>query len=418
MDFKFPDVGEGIHEGIIVSWHVKPGDTIKRDGVLCEIETDKAIVEIPSPQDGVIEKIYHQEGEEVKVGEVLVSFEGEGGSKPETDTTSDTDTEKKDQGGVVGSIVDADNVRTSKEGPLFDALKRKSPPKEIVEVEPKILPAIRKLAAELNVDLSNVIPSGIDGRITKDDVEKAAGKSGDVDAKTFEGPVEHEKLSPVRKTIARHLRKTFDEMIPVTQIHYCDVTELAKFRKDLNEKQSEIRYTFLPFIFMALIEVVKEFPVFNAELSDTSDDLVLKKFVNLGFAVDSEAGLFVPVIRNAQEKDVKTIAQEIVKLAEQVKDRSISHNDLTGASITVSNYGSLGTAIATPVIYHPNTCILGIGAYQKTPKLVDGNLEERFMLPLAITYDHRVIDGADAARFLNVMCERLESKEKFGAWNV
>lgn len=418
MDFRFPDVGEGIHEGVIVKWHVKAGDTVKRDQVLCEIETDKAIVEIPSPESGVIGKLYHKEGEEVKVGEVLVSYEGSGEEK---DEGKDKDkNEVKDQGGVVGSIVDADTVKVDTHGPLFDALNKKTNSTTPATAIPQVLPAIRKLAEELGVDLKDVKPSSADGKISKEDVVAAAkgtGAAGGSGSDSF-GEVEYQKLSPVRKTIARHLKKTADEMISVTQMHYCDVTELAIYRKEMNLKYEKegFHFTFLPFIFMALISAVKNFPEFNAEYNSGLEELVMKKYINLGFAVDTDAGLFVPVIRGAEKKDIKTISKELETLANQVKDRSIAREDLAGASIAVTNYGSVGTVIATPVIYYPNTCIIGVGAIQKTPKLVDGTLVERMILPLAITYDHRFIDGAGAAKFLNAIVGDLENKERLGGW--
>lgn len=436
MDFKFPDVGEGIHEGVIVKWHVKPGDHVKRDAILCEVETDKAVVEIPSPESAEIEAIFHKEGETVKVGEVLVSYKMENGadtkSKSEDKGKSE---EKKDQGGVVGTIVDADSDKTKYAGPLFDALKGKDAKSSTAKEEentnsknqiPKILPSIRKLAKGLKVDIDKVEATGKNNTITENDVKKAA-QVGELAAATSEkkklvkqkydffGPIEYYKLEPVRQAIVRHLRKTWDEMIPVSQTHYCDVTDLNTYRKEKNTKLEKegIHLTYLPFIFMALMEAVKEFPRLNAEWSQEFGELIIKKYVNLGFAVDTKQGLFVPTIRRADEKDIKTIAKEMAELVTKVKDRTIDRMDLQGATITVTNYGSIGTVIANPIIYYPNTCILGVGAIQKTPKLIDGKLEERLMMPLTLTYDHRFNDGADAARFLNKVIEYLEKAESY-----
>ena len=246
MDFKFPDVGEGIHEGVIVKWHVKAGDQIKKDDILCEIETDKAVVEIPSPEEGEIEKTYHEEGETVKVGETLVSYKGgdvsgvpeenppyalrasEDKQESRIKNQGEERKEGEDQGGVVGTIVDADSSGADLSGPLFDALKKRAPSSSggTKAVDVKVLPALRKLAVELGVDLQNVTPTGQDGSITKGDIEKAArGKGNNVSSeKEKYGNVEYEKLTPVRQTIARHLRKTFDEMISVSQTQYCNVT--------------------------------------------------------------------------------------------------------------------------------------------------------------------------------------------------
>jgi len=423
MDFKFPDVGEGIHEAVLVQWHVKNGDTIKKDDVLCEVETDKAIVEIPSPENGIIDKIYHKEGETVHVGDVLVSYKSsekkeeikeKKEEKPELKTE-----EVKDQGGVVGKIVDADSSKNDLSGPLFDAMKEKSTLKKSPEKQLKILPALRKKAVEIGVDINTVTASGVNGEIVEEDILKASGESKSnydmSDTTDRFGEIEYEKLSSVRKTISRHLRKTFDLMIPVSQTHYCDLTLLASYRKKANTalEKDGYHFTFMPFICMALVDAIKEFPRFNAEYHEESESLILKKYVNLGFAVDTDKGLFVPVIHNSETKDIKTITRRINDLVKQTKDRSIPREDLMGASVTITNYGSLGTVIANPVIYYPNTCVLGIGAIQKTVKLVNGKVEERLILPLTLSYDHRFNDGADTARFLTHICKNLEEPLQF-----
>ncbi|PIQ77807.1 branched-chain alpha-keto acid dehydrogenase subunit E2 [Candidatus Peregrinibacteria bacterium CG11_big_fil_rev_8_21_14_0_20_41_10] len=394
MDFKFPDVGEGIHEGTIVKWHVKEGDTVAHDDVLCEVETDKAIVEIPSPQAGVIGKLYHKEGEVVQVGEILATY-GEG-------VGSASDVKKESGAGAVGSIQDADDLGENK-GPLFDNLQRASGPVISMNTEMKVLPAIRKLAQEHGVDLATVIGTGDNGRITKEDIEKAAGKEA-------VGEVTYEELTPMRKAISAHLEKTKAKVVPVSQMHFINVTNLAARRKLENDvlAAENIKLSYLPFIIQAVCKAVKAYPRFNAAWDEQKNALALKQYVNMAIAVDTEDGLIVPVIKNAQNLNLKELAQAITHIAEMARDRSAKPDDLKGSSITITNYGSLGSVFATPIINYPDTCIVGVGAFQKVVQMQDGQPVERLQLPLTVTFDHRYNDGADCARFINVMAAELE----------
>lgn len=428
MDFKFPDVGEGIHEGVIVKWHVQPGDHVKTDDVLCEVETDKAIVEIPSPESAVIGKIYHQEGETVEVGEVLVSYEHEGNKeqekapveesslsssdektegnekkgtgnkkqekKPVEDLSSEASAKeeaKEDQGGVVGAIIDADKVKSRNQGPLFDNLKH---------------------PAEAKPNKETYVPAE-GGSVPAARTQKAADTTPSNAAEY--GEIEEHELSGIRKATMKHLQKTQDEMIPVSQTHYIDVTHLGKYRKKVNAEYADDGYhfTFLPFICMGLMESIQTYPQFNAEWDKSKEKLLHKKYINIGIAVDSEHGLFVPVVKNAHEMNIKQVALEISNLVNDVKDRSIKRDKLTGASISITNYGSVGTVTATPIINYPNTCILGLGAIQKIVELEGDTPVQRLKLPVTLTYDHRFIDGADTARFLNKLTSELEDPLRF-----
>jgi pyruvate dehydrogenase E2 component (dihydrolipoamide acetyltransferase) len=458
MDFKFPDVGEGIAEGVIVKWHVKPGDHVKQDDVLCEVETDKAIVEIPSPESAVVGQIYHQEGETVEVGEVLVSYEKESGGvsddkkaeanmdksakeqetsdeeqgnegkkpveesslseppkveenqpeppkteekQPEPQKAQEKDDEsseaeqseaKEDQGGVVGAIIDADKVKSGNTGPLFDALKHPG------EATSDKTPYVADTTSQLTSNTATSKP--------EDKTPSTAANYGEV---------EEQDLSAVRKTVMKHLQKTQDEMIPVSQTHYIDVTNLGLYRKKVNAEYADDGYhfTFLPFICMGLIEAIRTYPQFNAEWDKQKEKLLIKKYINIGIAVDSEHGLFVPVVKNAHEMNIKQIALSISNLVNDVKDRSIKRDNLMGAGVTITNYGSVGTVTATPIINYPNTCILGLGAIQKVVELQGDKPVQKLKLPVTLTYDHRFIDGADTARFLNKLTSELEDPLRF-----
>lgn len=413
MDFNFPDVGEGIHEGTIVKWHVKVGDSVKRDQVLCDVETDKAIVEIPSPNEGVIDELFHKEGDVVHVGEVLVRYHTE-----EKTQTAPKNEAKSGGAGAVGAIKDAEDLGENK-GPLFDQLaNRQKDLGQTAAAATQVLPSLRKLATDLGVDLLGLTGTGDGGRITENDIRSAAVGSNSASSSENTDDVTIEELTVLRKATAKHLQKGLGKIIPVTSTHLVDITDLATYRKSLNEKlaASGVKLSFLPFIFKALFNSLKEFPRFNAQWEESKEVLQLYKHVNLGVAVDAPDGLFVPVIKRAELLNLQELAKEILRVAEGVKAKTLPPAELSGSSITVTNYGTVGTYLSTPVINYPNTAILGIGALQSTVKIIDGQVVERQILPLSVTFDHRFIDGADCARFLNLIAESLMTKSVFEAW--
>lgn len=376
MDFKFPDVGEGIQEGVLVKWLVKVGEKVERDAVLCEVETDKAVVEIPSPESGVVAEIYHREGETVKVGEVLVKF-----------TLSSGEEIVEDQGGVVGAIEDADKSKKVYEGPLFAALNNRS--------------FVGNQARDTKVtEAPSILPS-----LTSPSLNKNASLQK---PELTEGKVDYEPLTQTRKAIVAHLEKSAS-VYSVTQTHFLAVDNLVAYRRDLNERLDSkgLKLSYLPFIILALAETVKNFPRFNAQWSQEHSSLLLKRYFNLGLAVDTPDGLIVPVMRAAGDKSLTVLAQEIADCARLARERKIPAADLRGQSITISNYGALGTVIATPLINHPDTCIVGVGALREIPTVKNGKVAIGWELPLSLTYDHRFNDGADAARFLNAIDEFL-----------
>ena len=409
-EFKFPDVGEGIHEGEIVKWFVKEGDKIKADEPLGEIETDKAIVEMPSPKSGKILKIHVQAGGIIHVGETMVTILEE--HETEADAKKHMEAkEKKDvpyTGSVVGFLEEAKDVK-----PI--AVKKESKP---IMQEKSILatPAVRNLAKQLNVDLNAIKGTGAEGIITIEDVQKATSSvkkdesAGIKITKKYDffGYIDRVPLHGVKKAVANKMAESIFTAVQLTNMHEADVSELAALRekeKAAYEKEG-IKLTFLPYIVKAVALCLKEHPYLNASLEE--EEIVLKKYYNIGIAVDTEDGLIVPVVKGADAKDIKAIAKDIDKLANDARNRKINLMDLRGSSFSVSNLGSVGVEFFTPIINYPESAILGVGRIIEKPVVKSGKIEIRKMLPLSLTYDHRIVDGAQAARFMMDLMERLQ----------
>ncbi len=446
-DFKFPDVGEGIAEGEIVKWRVKEGDSVKEHDVLVEVETDKAIVEIPSPQSGIILKIHHKEGDTVKVGETLVTIGG-AGEEIKKEVVQETKIEREEPSkekpleasafvkksvSVVGELEEAPETdaqqteaRSASSDFASSGLEEETkPPAESAEQKPSepaivALPAVRRLARDLNVDLSAVKGTGLDGRITEEDVRKVAEQKA---AKEEEpairvkrkydmfGPVEYIPLKGVRKTIARNMSRSWSTAVHVTHMDEADVTELWKIRETEKTKAEKkgVHLTFLPFVVKAVIHALKDHPYVNAAIDDEHEEIILKKYYNIGVAVDTQDGLIVPVIKIADQKSILDIAKEIEQLADKAQKRALDLMDLKGGTFTVTNVGVYGGAHATPIINWPEVAILGTGRIVDRPRYNDkGKLVKKKILPLSLTFDHRIVDGAEAARFMNRLKEHLE----------
>jgi pyruvate dehydrogenase E2 component (dihydrolipoamide acetyltransferase) len=409
-EFKFPDIGEGLTEGEIVRWLVKEGDEIKEGQPLVEVETDKALAEIPSPRTGVVLKILAREKEIVKVGQVIVVIgeKGEAVAAPSP---------KPKSVGVVGELEEA-----PEEAPAARVSGEAARP-TFVSPHALATPAVRGLAKELGVDIQKVRGTGPEGRVLEKDVRQAVEvkekpaeevkKPTKVKKYDLYGYVDRLPLRGVRRSIAKAMVKSKYTAPHVTTMDEADVTELWKIRekeKKAAEKKG-IRLTILPFIIKAVIAGLKEHPSLNATLDDENEEIILKKYYNIGMATDTPEGLMVPVVKNAGDKSILQLAEELTQLAEKARNRTIDLADLKGGTFTITNYGALGGIYGTPIINHPEVAILGTGKIKEMPVVMDGKIEIRKILFLALSFDHRVVDGAEAARFLNTVIARLEDPD-------
>jgi pyruvate dehydrogenase E2 component (dihydrolipoamide acetyltransferase) len=387
-EFRFPDVGEGIAEGEIVRWLVKEGDWIKEDQELVEMETDKAVITLNSPFSGKVEKLHGNEGEIIKVGAVLTTLEDEAAAPGATES-------RKDSGTVVGSLGEEKEVEIAR--PVLAT------------------PAVRALAKELNVDLARVTSTGPGGRVTKEDVERAAERSTAHPrvVTDMHGPVEKVPLRGLRRTIAKRMAEASKQVAEVTIWEDADITELERIRsreRPLAEAQG-VKLTYLPFLIKASIAALKAHPYLNASLDEQANEIVLKKYFNIGIAVDTPDGLIVFVIKEADKKSILELAREGAALAEKARQRKIDLPELRGSTFTITNYGVVGASYGTPIINHPEVAILGLGKIEDRAVVRNGQIVARKIMPLSLAFDHRVIDGVEAGRFLGVVIEHLEKPD-------
>jgi pyruvate dehydrogenase E2 component (dihydrolipoamide acetyltransferase) len=439
LNFKFPDVGEGIHEGKLVKWLVKEGDEIKADAAMAEVETDKAVVEIPSPRAGFILKQYFKEGDVLKVGQVMVVVGDKGEAIPPLDEIKTL--------GVAQKVAEAMNptkavANNQASNPNSQQI---APTGQNATIGANIgimaTPSVRIKAKELGVDINTIKGSGPGGRILMEDVEKAlkggvkaAGGSGTqatssgsvqiggenygkpapltTDFSQF-GAIEKEKITGMRKRTSEVMSRSKRTAAHVTHFDEADVTLLSKVRdeiKIIGEKKG-IKVTFLPFVLKAVVNALKAYPKFNSSFDEANDEIILKKYYNIGIAVDTPEGLVVPNIKNAEKKDLFELSAEIMGLADSAKEGKMKLDDLLGGSFTITNIGSIGGEFFTPIIYHPEVAILGLGRISNRVVVEDGKAVIAKKIPLSLSFDHRIIDGADAARFMNEIVKALENPE-------
>jgi pyruvate dehydrogenase E2 component (dihydrolipoamide acetyltransferase) len=409
-EFKLPDLGEGLTEGEIVKWLVKAGDPIQEGQVFVQVETDKAVIEIPSPRTGVVLRILAEEGATVEVGSTLIVI-GEEGEQPQAAELEAA----RPSVGVVGTLEEAPE---EEEAPSVEPSA--VPAGEKGEV--LAMPAVRKLARELGVDLHGVAGSGSRGQVTEEDVRKAAQAPKPaapsvraVRKYDLYGYVERIPLRGMRKTIARAMVHSKETAAHVTAMDEADAGRLVMLRDKEKEMaaQQGVHLTYLPFVIKAVCAALQKHPHLNASLEDENQEIVLKKYYNIGVAVDTPDGLMVPVVKNAPEKTIFQLARELTDLAEKARARTVDLADLKGGTFTITNYGAVGGIFGTPIIRHPEVAILGVGRFVERPVMAkDGKgISLRKVLPLSLSFDHRVVDGAEAARFLNTAIQYVEDPE-------
>jgi pyruvate dehydrogenase E2 component (dihydrolipoamide acetyltransferase) len=401
-EFRFPDLGEGVTEGEIKKWLVKEGEEVKKDQSIAEVETDKAVVEMPSPYAGRIRRIGIPEGSIVKVGEVLASYEDDKAEKvPEKAAGSVS---------VVGELPESSELVVS----------NRPPPRAEVAKVPAALPSVRKLAQASGVDLSHVRGTGPQGRITEDDVRAAGGEKatpiGPRVQPKFDlyGWIDRKPLRGVRRSIAKHMVEARSMAALVTADELVDVTDLVELRERLKAHAQEVKgvkLTYLPFVMKAVLAALKKNPVVNSSMDEENEEIVVKKYYNLGIAVATDDGLMVPVVKAADQKDIFVLAKELVELAEAARSRKIDLADLKGGTFSITNYGAFGGTTATPIPNYPEAAILGTGRIRDAPMVRDSAVVPRKVMDLSLTFDHRVLDGAQAASFLSDLRHILETPE-------
>ncbi len=409
FDFVLPDLGEGIAEAEIRKWLVKTGDAIEEHQAVAEVETDKAVVEVPSPKKGTVLKIAKEEGETVQVGDVLIVL-GEAGEKleelgPKVEKTAAE--ERPRSVSVVGVLPEEEEaVKPRAKERLKSVPAAAVPTAEGAAV--LAMPAVRVFAKEQGVNLGKVRGSGPGGSITRDDVLRAAKQVPT--AQGPEGAVERVAIKGLRKTIARNLMLSQKTTAFVTETDEADITDLwdlrAREKKALEDKG--VHLTFMPFFMKAIQHTLMEFPMFNASVDEERDEIIIKKYYNVGVAVDTAEGLIVAVVKNVEKKTIRELAEELQTLSKQARDRTIKLEDLKGSSFTITNYGTYGSIFATPIINYPDVAILGTGKIMDKPWVRGGQIVVRKILPVSLTFDHRVNDGAGAAKFLTRLVDYLE----------
>lgn len=396
MEFRLPEIGEGVTEAEVVRWLVKEGDHVRRFQPIVEVTTVKVNIEVPSPVEGRIAKILAREGEVVKVGQVIAVIE-EVGAPAEVRVTERAE--------VPVQEVRREEVEVKPERPKREVLAS---------------PAVRRLARELGVPLEEVEGTGPGGRITEEDVRRyaesrAAKRLVEAPQATAVTEVEYEEvpIRGVRRVIADHLSKAVRSAAYVTIFDEADVTRLVEVRETLKEEAERMgfRLTYLPFVIRAIVKAVKEYPVMNTTIDEERMVIRYHRRVNVSVAVHTEEGLVVPVLHGADGLSLFEVARRLEDLVERARSRKLSLEEVRGGTIGITNYGAVEGLSGTPIPNYPETAILGTGRIVRAPRVVGDQVVPRYVMPLALTFDHRIVDGEPASRFLRVVIRYLERPE-------
>jgi pyruvate dehydrogenase E2 component (dihydrolipoamide acetyltransferase) len=410
--FKFADIGEGIHEGKILKWYFKVGDKVKEGETLVVVETDKVNAELPSPVDGTIDSIGAKEGETIHVGEVLVTINDGSASEPVKEEVKKEEPKKeavsegKAAPGVIGEIEVSEEVMAS-------SSEHASSKKEETNEKALATPVARQMAKDLGLDINQIKGSGELGRVLKEDIQKAYDAKNQKPASTpisapkvtvsTQGDVEIVEITKLRKAIVKSMTLS-KQVIPHTVLmDEIIVDKLVDLRNKVKEQAAaqDIKLTYMAFIMKAVVLALKKFPYFNASFDHENDRMILKKFYNIGMAVDTKDGLIVPNIKDADKKSILELAKELRDVADQTIARTIQLPQLQNATFSITNFGAADMAYGTPIIPHPEVGILGVGKISQKPVVINNEIQIAYILPLSLAVDHRVIDGAEAGRFLN-----------------
>lgn len=421
MDVKLPKLGEGADSGVVVGIFVKEGDTVAKDQPILELENEKAVASIPSTAAGVVEKVHVKSGDRVGVGQRLISLAG-GGAAPAGEPAPKPGAKKPAARPAPAPETEAVEDETPSE---TEENAPESGP------EPAASPSLRRMARELGIDLRKIRGSEAGGRILTSDVRgyiarlqklaaRPAGATGgavpskvppqQIDFSQW-GPILKKPVSPLRQVIARRMGESWSAVVRVTQFDDIDFTRIGELRKKFApdyEKQG-VKLTVTPFVLKAVVATLKLHPIFNSSLDEVANEIIIKEYFHLGIAVDTDQGLMVPVIRDVDKKSMLELAKELESLAVKARDRKIAAEEMKGGTFTISNQGSIGGAHFTPVVNLPEVAILGLGRGALKPVAREGGIEARMLTPMALSYDHRVIDGGNAARFTVDLLKAFEN---------
>ncbi|MBB3127917.1 pyruvate dehydrogenase E2 component (dihydrolipoamide acetyltransferase) [Paenibacillus rhizosphaerae] len=430
FEYRFPELGEGLHEGEIIKMHIKPGDKVTDDDIIMEVQNDKAVVEVPCPVNGTVLEVFTKDGQVCRVGEVVAIIDAEGEVPEQEAPAGDHGAQEADaaKGSAdTTSSPAASSPSDAKEGGADQAPAPSAPNKEVLAT-----PSVRKFAREQGVDIAQVNGTGNNGKVTREDVEAfkngggqaaapAAAKAEDKAAPAAAAapaadPRAEEERVPfkgIRKAIANAMVKSAYTAPHVTIMDEVDVTELVAFRtrmKPIAEKKGT-KVTYLPFIVKALVAASRQFPALNATIDEENNEIVYKKYYNIGIATDTDNGLIVPVIKDADRKSIWMIADAIRDLAARGRDGKLAPAEMKGSTISITNIGSAGGMFFTPIINFPEVAILGTGRITEKPVVKNGEIVAAPVMALSLSFDHRIIDGATAQNFMNYIKSLLSNPE-------
>lgn len=422
QEIRVPEIGENIDSGDVVKVLVAKGDPVDIDQPILELETDKAVVEIPSPVSGLVSELMVQEGDTIQVGQVMVKLDTpEPESKPASTGSSDPAVDDDPPPTIEKTTTTPKPTPAPPSAPA-SASSRSVPVDPALKIPVKAAPAVRRLARELGVEVTRVAGTGTGGRISSEDIKNhvrgamsgTVGRPvGRIDLPDFErwGSVDRQPLSKIALITAESMTTSWTTIPHVTQHDRADVTGLEAFRKKTAPRVAAEggKLTVTAILLKVCAAALSAFPQFNSSLDWESQEIIRKHYYNIGVAVDTERGLIVPVVRNVDSKSLTQLSIELQDLANRTRDKKIKPDELQGGNFTISNLGGIGGTGFTPIVYGSQVAILGVSRTQKELQLHDGKPTERLMLPLALSYDHRVINGADGARFLRWISEALEN---------
>lgn len=436
FEYRFPELGEGLHEGEIIKMHIKPGDTVTDEDIIMEVQNDKAIVEVPCPVNGKVLEVLVKDGQVCHVGEVVAVIDAEGEVPEQAAPAGDSHSTGAAAPAQATKPAETELPKTSQADTAKDAapqaaVKSDAAPAKAAGGLVLATPSVRKFAREKGVDIAAVSGTGKNGRITREDViafaegggaapaagDSAASAQGAGEAKAAPAAAQQagdrtEERVPfkgIRKAIANAMSKSVYTAPHVTIMDEVDVAELVALRtkaKPLAEKKG-VKLTYLPFIVKALVAACRQFPIMNATLDEEKQEIVYKKYYNIGIATDTDNGLIVPVIQDADRKNVWMVAEAIKDLAVRGREGKLSANEMRGSTITITNIGSAGGMFFTPVINFPEVAILGTGRITEKPVVKNGEIVIAPVMALSLSFDHRLIDGATAQNFMNYIKQLL-----------